>query len=404
MSFNLLDAVKDLLSSDLIANAGTMFGENENNMQKAVSGIIPSVLAGILNKAGSGDAGGILSMAKNAAGSGILSNIGGFLGNTDLVSKGADMLKGVFGDRMSDVANMISKFSGIKSTSAASLMSAAAPAALGALGKHAAETNMNANGLLSFLGTQKDSIMNALPSGLNLAGALGLTSLGSIGNKLTGIAGEVKDAAEKVRPKQNWLIPVLIIAAIALIWFFMRGRNHTPDTTQVTAASTDTVITAMPAAPAPAIVKVKLPDGVELDAYKGGIEDQLVNFLNDPSKQADKDTWFDFDNLNFETGSAIITPESKKQLGNIAAILKAFPKAIIKIGGYTDKTGDSLSNIKLSQTRAEAVVAALKTSGTGVSQLSAAEGYGSQFAKVSADAPDADRKKDRRIAVSVRKK
>jgi outer membrane protein OmpA-like peptidoglycan-associated protein len=92
------------------------------------------------------------------------------------------------------------------------------------------------------------------------------------------------------------------------------------------------------------------------------------------------------------------------QLQNITAILKAFPKASIKIGGYTDKTGDERANMKLSQARADAVVKALKDNGITSSQLAGAEGYGSQFAKAAATAPGEERKKDRRISVSVRKK
>jgi outer membrane protein OmpA-like peptidoglycan-associated protein len=151
-------------------------------------------------------------------------------------------------------------------------------------------------------------------------------------------------------------------------------------------------------------IQVTLPDGTVLDAYKGGIEDQLVAFLKDDSRKAGKDVWFDFDNLNFKTGSAELTEESMKQVGNIAAIMKAFPKAKIKIGGYTDRTGDSTANLRLSQGRADAVVTALKKSNTNSMQLLGAEGYGSQFAKAAADAPDEERKKDRHISVSVREK
>jgi outer membrane protein OmpA-like peptidoglycan-associated protein len=151
-------------------------------------------------------------------------------------------------------------------------------------------------------------------------------------------------------------------------------------------------------------IKVKLPDGTELDAYKGGIEDQLVNFLNDPNSKPGKDVWFDFDNLNFKTGSAEIASESMGQVQNIAAILKAYPKAKIKIGGYTDRTGDSLQNKKLSQDRAAAVAEAIKKAGAKAGQITGAEGYGSAFAKAAADAPDAERMKDRHISVSVREK
>jgi outer membrane protein OmpA-like peptidoglycan-associated protein len=132
----------------------------------------------------------------------------------------------------------------------------------------------------------------------------------------------------------------------------------------------------------------------------------LVTYLNstDPADSISKNRWFDFDNLNFKTGSAEMTDESSKQTNNIAAILKAYPKVRIKIGGYTDKTGNEDANMKLSQQRAEAVTTALKTTGANAGQLTDPEGYGSQFAKAAADAPDEERKKDRRIAINVRNK
>jgi outer membrane protein OmpA-like peptidoglycan-associated protein len=141
-----------------------------------------------------------------------------------------------------------------------------------------------------------------------------------------------------------------------------------------------------------------------LYAYKGGIEDQLVTFLNDTASVAGKNVWFDFDTLNFNTGSAEITDESLTQVQNITAILKSYPKLKIKIGGYTDKTGDSLANLKLSQARANAVLAALKTEGANMKQIQGAEGYGSQLAKADTGAADEEKQKDRRISISVRAK
>jgi len=44
-----------------------------------------------------------------------------------------------------------------------------------------------------------------------------------------------------------------------------------------TATRAADTVAAVVAAPVRESLKVKLPDGVELDAYKGGIEDQLVS-------------------------------------------------------------------------------------------------------------------------------
>src|ERR1700744_690660 len=217
MAFNLIDSVKGLFGNEFLSKASSMLGESEGGLQRAMGGIIPSVLAGVLNKAGSGDAGGILNMAKDAAGSGILGSLGnlgglsGLLGgaggliagSNSLLGKGADMLKGLFGDKTASVTSTIANYSGVKESSAQSLMSMAAPAALGVIGKQAQESNMGTSGLMPFLNDQKDHIMNAVPSGLNLAGALGLGSLGALGNKFSGAISNVTSGAKNVSGTLN---------------------------------------------------------------------------------------------------------------------------------------------------------------------------------------------------------
>ncbi|NML20533.1 DUF937 domain-containing protein [Pseudoflavitalea sp. G-6-1-2] len=432
MSFNLLDSVKGLFTNDLISKMASSFGESEGGIQKAISGAVPAVLTGLLNKGSSADgAASLLNLSKDAASGGIMSNLGNLLGGGTLLTKGMDMLKGLFGDKTNAITSTIANFAGIRESSASSLLSVAAPAALGSLGKQVTQSNMGVSGLTSFLAEQKDSILKAVPSGLNIAGALGLGSLGDLGSKLSGLvggaAGSVKhvagqasayasDTAEKAKGGAKWLWPLLLalLVILALI-YFLRGKGKKDDgmatTTEQVATDTSTANTgttttppAAPAAPVMESIKVKLPDGTELDAYKGGIEDKLVAFLNDANSKGGKDVWFDFDNLNFKTGSADITDESMVQVSNIAAILKAYPKLKIKIGGYTDKSGDEKLNMKLSQDRANAVDKALKAKGANAAQIAGAEGYGSQFAKAAATAPDEERKLDRRIAVGVREK
>ncbi|KAA2243132.1 OmpA family protein [Chitinophaga agrisoli] len=427
MSFDLLNTVKGLFTGDVISQAAGQLGESESGIQKAITGIVPAVLTGLLYKAGSqGDPSGALQAAKDATGanssgtliSSLQNNAGGWL------SKGTSLLQNLFGSKVSTLITSIATFAGIKESSASTLLNAATPATLGTVGQYAEDENLNAGGFLSFLNSQKDNILGAVPSGFNLAGLLGLGSLSELGRKLGGITAGLGDAGaratESIRqtgrrasgsPRWIWSL-LLILVAIILLWYLVKGCGGS--TTETVATDTiaannmaDTAV-AQVASPGTEVaresIKVSLPDGTVLNAYKGGIEDQLVAFLKDDSRPAGKDVWFDFDNLNFRTGSAEIMEESQGQVQNIAAILKAFPKARIKVGGYTDRSGDSLSNIRLSQSRADAVLAALKTLKTDNAQLQGAEGYGSQFAKAPATAPDDERKKDRHISVSVREK
>lgn len=148
---------------------------------------------------------------------------------------------------------------------------------------------------------------------------------------------------------------------------------------------------------------VTLPDGTTLNAYKGGIEDQVVSFLNSGdyenlSEDQLKDRWFNFDNLNFEFGTTQLTAESQVQLDNLKAILAAYPNAKIKIGAYTDKKGDDEVNKNLSEDRAEAVKTALASD-----QVVDAEGYGEEFAVVPETATDQEREADRKTAIRFEK-
>ncbi|PIE51059.1 MAG: hypothetical protein CSA38_00160 [Flavobacteriales bacterium] len=149
-------------------------------------------------------------------------------------------------------------------------------------------------------------------------------------------------------------------------------------------------------------------NGVALHANKGGLEESLIGFLHSgkyakATNEELKKNWYNFDNVKFKMGSSNqLEKGSQEQLDNLAKILKAYPDAKIKIGGYTDKTGNEEANKKLSTKRAEFIKAELGKMGVGA-QVISAEGYGSEFATVSADASDEERAKDRKMAVRFTK-
>lgn len=428
MSPDLLNTVKGLFTGDVISQAAARLGESEAGIQKAVSSIVPTILTGLLHKAGpQGDSTGALNTAKEAAGANSTSAILNSLqsGADSWISKGMEWLQSLFGSKVSAVVGAVASYAGIKAASANALLNAATPATLGVAGEYAANENLSGSGFLGYLNTQKDTILDAVPSGFNLAGLLGLGSLSELSKKLSsmatgfasgtgGRATDIGTGATRTVGSNRWIWSLLLIlVAIILLWYLARGcgGSHITDTVATDTAATsnmiDTAVAHVSSQPTEApreSIKVTLPNGVTLDAYKGGIEDQLVTFLKDDNKKPGKDVWFDFDNLNFKTGSAEITEESRQQVENIAAILKAFPKAKIKIGGYTDRSGDSLANVQLSQSRADMVLDLLKKLNANARQLDGAEGYGSKFATAAATAPDEERRKDRHISVSVREK
>jgi outer membrane protein OmpA-like peptidoglycan-associated protein len=82
--------------------------------------------------------------------------------------------------------------------------------------------------------------------------------------------------------------------------------------------------------------------------------------------------------------------------------MKAYPQADLKIGGYTDNTGDKKANVKLSDDRAKDVMAELVKRGIDAKRL-AAEGYGDQYPVASNDTEEG-KAKNRRVSARVTKK
>lgn len=431
MSFNLIDEAKSLLPPDLISRAAGSLGESESGIQRAVNGSIPTVLSGLLNQSSTTGASGILDMVRNASGSNISGNVSGLLSGgsmSGIASTVMGWLRSLFGDRLSSITNSLASFAGIKPSSASSVMSLAAPAVLGSVGNYVRDNNLNASGLDSFLMAQKNSILNAIPSGFNLAGALGLSSLSDIGSRISSTVSSAGNyAANTVRRTSGmrWLwFLLLLLGAGLLIWLFTRKpapKDEVATVVSDTSATTTTPAVAMP----PVTVKGKLdtvtgnyiydvgdmitidlPNDVgQLNVGRYSTEARLVEFLKDPNAVVDtvNGNWFDFTDVRFKTGSSTITDDSYTQLKNLMAIIKAFPNATFKVGGYTDNTGDASANLALSQKRADAVAAAIVKQGANKAQITKAEGYGQEH-PVGDNSTADGRAMNRRVSVRVKSK
>ena len=143
-----------------------------------------------------------------------------------------------------------------------------------------------------------------------------------------------------------------------------------------------------------------LSTGYRIKAATTGLEARLIDFLQE-HKKVDPGTWLDFDRLVFvDAGSAVDLPQSRSQLENVVEILKAYPTVKLKIGGYTDGAGPAASQLKLSNTRAQAVRTALVQMGVKAERLQAA-GYGAARPVCPANDTDDCRAQNRRIAVQV---
>jgi len=387
---------------------------------------------------------------------------GGNLAQGDPKDVGGGLMGSLFGDKVGGILDLVGSLAGVKRSSSSGLLGMVAPMIMGYLGKKILGGGLNPAGLIDMLMGQKGNISGAMPQGI--ADMIGFDTGGDdlidkAADAVSGAADSAKDAAGKVvdtagdtakaaasavgdvagrtadvagdvaKSGGNMLmkiLPLVGLLALALVGWKMCGN----DVKSVAGDAVETVGDAAGAAvdvagdAAGAVAdaagdaasavggalgdlgdffSAKLANGVELNIPEFGVENKLLKFLDDAKAMVAGDQWYNFDRITFDTGSATIDRDkSSEQIGNIAEILKAYDGMTIKIGGYTDNTGNAEANMNLSAARAEAVKTALVNAGIDGARI-ATEGYGDAHPVATNDTPEG-RAQNRRIAVNVTKK
>lgn len=430
MAINLIDLLKGQIGPDLINQVSTHLGEENSNVSKAIHAFLPAILGGLANH--SEDV-SIFNNIKNIASSDFDSTSA--VDSDSVAGKIKSIINSIFGGKTSEVSQAVAGISGISPASANQILDLTGGSTFGFLGKYINDNNLDKNQFVTLLNDQKPLLSGLLPAGLSLAG-LGLGGLTTkpsvdISKDLPKTETVVNTPKPVINPETEyvdngahvtksgdmhtpppssgggsvlkWLLPLILLLAIGFFLWKQCDKKNENAVPPVATANNDSVVAHTSGDSATTITResvvVTLPSGKTLNAYKGGIEDQIVTFLkSDEYKNATedqlKDRWFNFDNLNFEFNKSTLVPESMVQVENLKAILAEFPEAKIKIGAYTDKKGDDAANLKISGERAVAVKNLLASN-----QVKEAEGYGAKFAKVPADASDKERESDRKTAI-----
>lgn len=112
-----------------------------------------------------------------------------------------------------------------------------------------------------------------------------------------------------------------------------------------------------------------------------------------------KDKTLKLDYVNFETGSANLTANSRYELDNLVKGLNDFPNISIEVAGHTDNVGDAASNQTLSAQRAASVAKYLTDRGISAGRLRP-RGYGDTKPLVPNDS-DENRAKNRRTEFTI---
>ena len=165
----------------------------------------------------------------------------------------------------------------------------------------------------------------------------------------------------------NWLPWVLLaLGLLALLLALSRCNRHEDAAVAPAPSPTPTAVTAGVGTGA---VVATTPTAGQSAAVAG--TSGLGTFL--AANEATPRT-FQFEKLNFDTAKSAVRPADQAEVDQVAATLKQYPNARIRIAGYADALGSEPANMALGKARADAIKAALTAKGIDAARIETASG------------------------------
>lgn len=163
MAVNLVELVKGYLTPDVLRKGASFVGESESATQKAMNGIIPTLIAALANQASTTNGAEQLSRMLDTGkydGS-ALNNLGSLFSGGETTQKaitgGKDVLSWLFGNKTDGLVDQIARFAGVRLGSATSLLALAVPVIMNLLGRQRATIGQGPSALASLLGAEEFS-------------------------------------------------------------------------------------------------------------------------------------------------------------------------------------------------------------------------------------------------------
>jgi OmpA-OmpF porin, OOP family len=385
----LLASLSSMLKRSDIEGVARNLGESEQAVSRGMDLSMASIFSALARKAGDSDTmRQVVELASKTPTNAISPALSGgqfASAGSSLIASGERVLSSLFGGGQGSVLNSISRESGLRAAGTATIMALAVQSVLSYIGSRVRDEGMTATGLSEFLRREGANFRSALPAGFNEALSSEPAPFGVRTASPTAPPAYVQPLQKRGIP-WLWILPLAAIL-LGILWLAIRPRPlSVPNLT----ANLGNLVT------------MNLPDGTVLNVPERGVEGRLLAFIRDPNRSPDTTSWFDFDRLLFDTGSATLQPQSQDQLRSVAAILKAYPNVHMRIGGYTDNTGSADQNLNLSNDRANSVMAELGRLGISPDRLDA-RGYGEDH-PVADNSTEEGRAQNRRISMLVTQK
>lgn len=182
MSNDLAGMLIGMLGSGELDKLGGQLGVDSASTQKAVGAAVPLLLSALGKNAASPQGAEALlgALSRDHDGS-VLDNVGAALGSGALGKDGAAILGHVLGNKQGAVAAGIGQASGLTADTSGQLLAMLAPLVMGSLGKTQRQSGLDAAGLASMLGGQREQANAGLGG---LAGLLDMDGDGDVTNDI----------------------------------------------------------------------------------------------------------------------------------------------------------------------------------------------------------------------------
>lgn len=246
MATNLVSQIIEALAPSIISRIASSLGLDQSTTQKTIQAAVPGLLAALISLVSKPQGAAKLTDVIAKQEPGLLSNLANVLGESGqkaFTEKGTSTLTALLGGTtVSALASALGRYTGIGDGSSKSLLGLLGPAVLGMLGQAQRDRGLDASGLVRLLTSQKDAVVDAMPSGFSKY----LSDTGILEDVTSSTKNVSREYASQTLARSApsiwpWLLGALALLALgALLWHFSSGRQVAETTPKVEAQSAQT--------------------------------------------------------------------------------------------------------------------------------------------------------------------
>lgn len=419
---NLFNTFDDVLSPDVLSRIAAYVDEPAEKAHKAVDGLVFTIVGGLMKRTTTEIGVNQLfnHIQKGRYNGSLTDNLIAVLRDpaqtNTLITQGNDVISHLLPAMKSSIGTMISGYAGIRNSSAISLLGLTSTIVLHVLGKRVGDQKLNADGLAASLFAEREAFVGAVPEEFmpRLVEKVGLQQVvaglasparratveipvrqptpqpngtarsATTANRATAtrppVTYEPDDSDDETSSLVKWGMGALLFLTLAAVGFYVyqNTQNHTDEKgiAGVTATGdtvrADTVarslavpsdVTPKPATPKSTSASAATPTAaVAVPAgTTGALTQQVAPYIGNAALP--KGRVFPLTGVSFQPGSFSMTPGSQAVVGELATLLKTYPRLQVQLVGYANDAQGGATNKSLSFKRVNGIKQQLMASG-----------------------------------------